>query len=199
MVFGTTRPSLNSRTVNLRATATGGKQFPLAAGVLADLRTNHAGEVGAVCIYQGVLAVTRDPDLRTFSKRHLTTERRHLDLINAWLPSNEQSKLSPLWCLAGWVTGALPALIGPQHVYSTIEAVEQFVDGHYQRQIQALATEPTLQALRMTLHACREDEVAHREEAAEARGSAPMSRALRVWCHAVTLGSRLAVGVSRHI
>jgi demethoxyubiquinone hydroxylase (CLK1/Coq7/Cat5 family) len=31
--------------------------------VLADLRTDHAGEVGAVCIYLGVLFITRDPSV----------------------------------------------------------------------------------------------------------------------------------------
>jgi demethoxyubiquinone hydroxylase (CLK1/Coq7/Cat5 family) len=54
---------------------------PLPQQVLADLRTDHAGEVGAVCIYLGVLFITRDPVLRTFAQHHLTTERSHLSQI----------------------------------------------------------------------------------------------------------------------
>lgn len=60
-------------------------------------------------------------------------------------------------------------------------------------------TEPSLQALCVTLPASREDEIAHRAEAAAARGVAPLSAASRVRCQSVELGSRLAVGVSRHI
>jgi len=46
--------------------------------VLAELVTDHAGEVGAVCIYQGVLRIARDPALRAFAQRHLATEQNHL-------------------------------------------------------------------------------------------------------------------------
>ena len=37
--------------------------------VFAHLRTDHAGEVGAVCIYQSVLQFARDPKLRAFAER----------------------------------------------------------------------------------------------------------------------------------
>jgi len=50
----------------------------LPSWVFADLRTDHAGEVGAVCIYQGVLKFARDPVLRAFAEHHLTTEQKHL-------------------------------------------------------------------------------------------------------------------------
>ena len=45
--------------------------------LMPELRTDHAGETGAVWIYRGVLAVSRDPALRAFAQRHLATERRH--------------------------------------------------------------------------------------------------------------------------
>ena len=95
--------------------------------VFADLRTDHAGEVGAVCIYQGVLQFARDPVLRAFAEHHLVTEQKHLLLIAGWLPRAEYSRLLHLWRLAGFLTGALPALFGPKAVYATIEAVETTV------------------------------------------------------------------------
>lgn len=58
----------------------------LPAEVLADLRTDHAGETGAVCIYRGVLRFARDPALRAFAQRHLATEQVHLQQMEAWLP-----------------------------------------------------------------------------------------------------------------
>lgn len=167
--------------------------------VLADLRTDHAGETGAVCIYLGVLRFSRDTALRAFAQSHLATEQVHLRLIEHWLSMNHRSRVLPVWRLAGFLTGALPALIGPRAVYATIEAVETFVDHHYNEQIRRLETQPSLAALRQTLMTCQLDEIAHRDEAAAARGPAEPGFILRTWCRLVDVGSRSAVAVCRHI
>ena len=167
--------------------------------VLADLRTDHAGEVGAVCIYQGVLRFARDPALRAFAEHHLATERKHLGLIAAWLPVAQHSRLLPVWRMAGFLTGALPALFGPKAVYATIEAVETFVDHNYEEQVRALASQPALSGLRQILLDCQADEVAHRDEAASARGPGQSAWVLRVWCAMVGAGSKAAVALIRHI
>jgi len=171
----------------------------LPAQVLTDLRTDHAGETGAVCIYQGVLRVTRDPALRAFATRHLATEQAHLAHMEAWLPKAHRSRLLPAWRLAGWLTGALPAVFGSRAVYATVEAVERFVDHHYDEQVQRLTSQPDLHALRETLLACQQDEAAHRDEAAAARGPDAPGLMLRAWCQLVDTGSRAAVGICRHI
>lgn len=172
---------------------------PLPAQVLADLRTDHAGEVGAICIYQGVLRFARDPNLKAFALRHLTTERRHLEEISAWLPRAHHSRLLPVWRLAGFLTGALPALFGTRAVFATIEAVETFVDHHYGEQVHALNPQPALHLLRQTLLECQADEIAHRDEAAAMGGSNQPGIFLRTWCAMVGLGSRAAVALIRHI
>jgi len=174
-----------------------GDQLP--AWVFADLRTDHAGEVGAVCIYQGVLQFARDPVLRAFAEHHLATEQKHLRLISGWLPTAHHSRLLPLWRLAGFLTGALPALFGPKAVFATIEAVETFVNQHYEDQIRALASRTELNDLRQTLLDCQADEVAHRDEAVAARGPAQPTWVLRVWCAMVGVGSKAAVSLIRHI
>jgi ubiquinone biosynthesis monooxygenase Coq7 len=171
----------------------------LPAVVVADLRTDHAGETGAVCIYQGVLQFARDPELRAFAQRHMATEQAHLHQIEAWLPKADRSRLLPVWRLAGWMTGALPALLGPRVVYATIEAVETFVDQHYEEQVRRLAMHPELRSLRQTLLDCQGDEVAHRIEAAAARGPGKSGALLRIWCRLVDVGSKGAVAVCRHI
>jgi ubiquinone biosynthesis monooxygenase Coq7 len=171
----------------------------LPSEIVADLRTDHAGETGAVCIYQGVLQFARDRDLRAFAQRHLVTEQAHLHQIEAWLPKADRSRLLPVWRLAGWVTGALPALLGPRVVYATIEAVERFVDQHYEEQVRRLEAHPELRSLRQTLLDCQGDEVAHRIEAAAARGPGKPGALLRVWCWLVDVGSKGAVAVCRHI
>ena len=174
---------------------------------VADLRTDHAGETGAVMIYRGVLAITRDAGVRRFAQGHLATESRHLAAIEPLLARAQRSRLLPLWRLAGWLTGAMPALAGPRAVYATIEAVETFVDGHYADQIEAIdrhdpgRAQAPLQALRALLQSCRGDELAHRDEAAALfalDGRLP-SLALRTWVMAVAAGSRVAVTVCRRI
>ncbi len=169
-----------------------------AASVIADLRTDHAGETGAVQIYRGILAVSRDAGLRTFAERHLRTERDHLRHIESWLPADERSALLPLWRLAGWLTGALPALFGPRAVYATIEAVERFVDRHYTVQVERLEDQPALVELRDTLAWCRDDEVSHRDEAAVAQ-AAEAGAFLRAWTALVGVGSRVAVRIARRL
>ena len=180
---------------------------PLPAALIADLRTDHAGESGAVMIYRGILAVTRDASLRHFAQAHLATEAGHLALIEPLLAPRHRSRLLPLWRTAGWLTGALPALVGPRAVYATIEAVETFVDQHYAEQIESIgrhdpgSKHPPMQALRNLLQTCRSDEIAHRDEAAALfvlSGKSP-SLAMRVWVWSVGAGSRVAVRICRRI
>ena len=131
------------------------------ARLLRDLRSDHAGEVGAVAIYRGILAVSRNSDLRHFAQAHLASERQHLEIIESLLPRRSRSLLVPLWRIAGFLTGALPAFFGPAAVYATIDAVETFVDRHYAEQIDRLSHEREFAELRAQLERCRLDEVRH--------------------------------------
>ncbi|MEL0218890.1 MAG: demethoxyubiquinone hydroxylase family protein, partial [Gammaproteobacteria bacterium] len=67
----------------------------------AALRTDHAGEYGAVCLYQGILRVTRDPVIIEFARKHLETETTHLERIEALLDPKDLTRLLPLWRVAG--------------------------------------------------------------------------------------------------
>ncbi len=168
-----------------------------------ELRSDHAGESGAVEIYRGILAVSRNPVVREFAQNHVRTEQAHLEIMNGLVPPGERSRLTGLWRLAGWLTGALPALFGPRAVFRTIEAVEDFVDGHYGAQINALADHrgnagADFATLRRVLAACRDDEVHHRDDALQHAGGPPGTPG-RVWSWLVDLGSRAGVVVARRI
>jgi ubiquinone biosynthesis monooxygenase Coq7 len=167
-------------------------------GLIGDLRSDHAGESGAVMIYRGILAGARDPAVRAFATAHLATEQRHLDLLDALLPGSQRSVLLPLWRLAGWLTGFLPALGGSQAVYATIDAVETFVDRHYEEQIRKLAPSGSAGALRATLLSCQAEEVHHRDEARGLR-TERVSRLLRLWAWLVGAGSKAAVAAARRV
>lgn len=163
-----------------------------------DLRSDQAGETGAVWIYRGLLAVSRDAGVREFSRRHLATEQSHLDSINAVLPWPQRSLLLPGWRVAGFLTGALPALFGPRAVYATIEAVETFVDQHYQDQINKLQHQPEHAELLTLLVKCQQEECEHRDEAMTLRGQ-PAGWLLRMWCLVVGKGSAVAVELARRV
>jgi 3-demethoxyubiquinol 3-hydroxylase len=169
-----------------------------AKDLVGDLRSDQAGETGAVWIYRGLLAVSRDPGVREFAKRHLTTEQTHLDKINAVLPWPQRSRLLPGWRVAGFATGALPALFGPRAVYATIAAVETFVDRHYQHQIDKLQNRPEHADLLALLHECQQDECEHRDEALSLQAQPP-GWLLRGWCKLVGSGSSAAVELARRI
>ena len=163
-----------------------------------ELRSDHAGEFGAVMIYRGILAVSRDVSVREFATSHLRTEQKHLALMEEIVPSAGRTRLLPLWRVMGWLTGALPALFGRQAVFATIEAVETFVDHHYEQQIVRLTPEGGHGPLRQVLVDCQADEISHRDEAASL--ALPKRNVLlRLWCAVVGSGSAAAVVAAKRI
>ena len=168
----------------------------LPCAVQRDLRSNHAGELGAVWIYRGILTAGRDAQLRHFARRHLATEQTHLTLMRARVPWRRRSVFGPVWILAGYVTGLLPALAGKRAVYATVAAVEAFVDEHYRQQIEQLDSHPECADLRALISRCHADEVSHRDEARRAAGE-PAGRWLDAWIKLVTNTSRIAVRIAR--
>lgn len=164
--------------------------------LVRDLRSDHAGETGAVAIYRGILAVSRDYEVRTFARAHLKTEARHLELMDAVLSARSRSLFLPLWRVAGFLTGAIPALFGRNAVFATIDAVETFVDHHYAEQVERLSRDGTYPDLRDLLEQCRLDEVDHRDEARQAANRSA-NIATRIWCGLVGMGSAAAVALAR--
>lgn len=172
--------------------------------VVGDLRTDHAGETGAVFIYRGILKVSRDPAVCAFARAHLATESEHLALMEALLAPTDRSRLLPIWRVAGFLTGAIPALFGNRAVFRTIESVETFVDQHYQEQIDHLTAIAPDSPLLAVLRACQADEVHHRDEAAAlAQAAPPLPRPLEgligAWAWVVGFGSAQAVHAARRI
>ena len=163
------------------------------------LRSDHAGEVGAVYIYKGILSIAKDPALVEFSKRHLETEKEHLRKIEEVLPASKRSKLVGIWKVAGYLLGFIPSLFGPRIVFATIEAVESFVEDHYEEQLKYLrAQDDPDQALINLLQSCQDDEIEHKNESAIKKRSTP-GILLNLWMKIVGWGSSSAVKVAKII
>ncbi|MDY0057715.1 MAG: demethoxyubiquinone hydroxylase family protein [Methyloversatilis sp.] len=192
------RPWLQARARRFESTVAAQTLSPW---LTRELRSDHAGETGAVFIYRGIAAVARwrgDDVLESFARRHGDTETEHLRLIESWLPPQQRSRLLGPWRVAGWLTGALPALCGQRATWATIAAVETFVDRHYQQQIDHLHDHGGPDGLLPLLMHCQADERAHRDEAASLQGG-PASWPLRAWCALVGAGSAAAVVVARRL
>ena len=179
-----------------------GAEWPAFSGMprwlRQELRSDHAGEYGAVMIYRGILAISRDGQARQFAERHLVTEARHLKLMEEIVPPANRTRLLPLWHVMGWLTGALPALFGRKAIFATIEAVETFVDHHYAQQIVRLGNAGEEGVLRQTLLDCQADEVSHRDEAAEL-GDRHKNPLLGLWCAVVGAGSAAAEVAAKRV
>ena len=171
-----------------------GRPFP--AWLVAELRSDHAGEVGAVEIYRGALAATRDRGLRSAILRHMDAEKRHLRAMERVLDASDRSRLVTVWRAAGWMLGFTSSLAGPNTYHHTIRAVETFVDHHYQAQIDRLERDGGHAELLCLLRSCQADEVEHRDDAARAADGDP-GFAGRAWSSIVGFGSAAAVAGAR--
>ena len=165
--------------------------------IIPDLRTDHAGETGAVFIYKGILLVSKDKEIIEFAENHLLTEQKHLELIEKLLPENEKSKLLFLWKFLGLLTGLVPALIGKKFIYATIYYVESFVEKHYDEQILMLRKRKDSLKLIQFLETLKNDEVSHKEDSLKRFGE--LSFLLKIWGKIVEIGSKTAVSVSYRI
>ena len=163
----------------------------LNAVAIAELRSDHAGETGAVYIYQGILAVSRSKELQSFAAAHIHTEQIHLATLDLLLPKHLQSRCLPLWRIAGWMLGAFAAFLGPRFTYATIRAVETFVVEHYQQQLH-LYPKP----IRRMLQKFCADEDIHRSEA---NNALQRDHGYPIWSWIVARGSASAVSLARRM
>ena len=57
------------------------------------IRSNHAGETGAVWIYLGARCIFWNKKIQDMTIEHYVTEKCHLIVMNYILPKNNHSKL----------------------------------------------------------------------------------------------------------
>lgn len=110
--------------------------------VRSVLRVNHAGEYGAVRIYQAQLALARvlASDLVPFLEDTLTHEIAHRDRFRALMTPRGVVPCGalPVWGVGGWMLGFLTGLFGRNAILACTEAVERTVHHHLGDQLRAL-------------------------------------------------------------
>ena len=161
------------------------------------IRVDHAGEYGAVRIYEGQLAVMRRGRARDAIRRMAEQEARHLANFNQLMQSHRvrPTLLQPLWHMAGYALGVATALLGEQAAMACTVAVEEVIDEHYRSQAEWLGDADP--ALKQTILAFRDEELAHRQRAIE--HGAMETLGYDLISGTVKAGSRLAIWLSTRI
>jgi ubiquinone biosynthesis monooxygenase Coq7 len=165
----------------------------------AMIRVDHAGEYGAVRIYDGQLAVIGRGRARDEIRRMAGQEQRHLAAFDELVRSRHvrPTVLQPLWHVAGYALGAATALLGERAAMACTVAIEEVIDEHYRAQAERLGNaDPTLSdpELKQTIEAFRADELAHRQTAIEHGATDALGYDLI--SAFVKTGSRLAIWLS---
>lgn len=168
--------------------------------VASMIRVDHAGEYGAVRIYEGQLAVlgSRPAAKKTAAaiRKMAAQEQDHLKAFDQIV--NERrvrpTALGPVWHVAGFALGAATALMGEKAAMACTAAVEEVIDDHYASQVARIKNDD---ALKSRIEAFRADEIAHRDEAI-ARG-AEEAPGYRLLSSAIKAGCRLAIKLSERL
>ena len=165
----------------------------------AMIRVDHAGEYGAVRIYEGQLAVLGNAHSKAGAAiRHMAEqEQRHLKVFDQLV--NERrvrpTALEPLWRVAGFALGAATAMLGEKAAMACTAAVEEVIDEHYAAQVARLGDKDD--ALKRTVEDFRTEEIAHRDLALE--HGAKQASGYRLLSEGIKAGCRLAIVLSEKI
>jgi len=161
------------------------------------IRVDHAGEYGAVRIYEGQMAVLGRSGQKEILQHMLDQERAHLAVFDEWIVDRRvrPTLLAPCWHVAGYALGVATALLGERAAMACTAAVEDVIGEHYQGQIDRLGeNEPELKETIATFQA---DELAHKDTAIS--HGAQDAPAYGVLSGAIKRASRLAIWLSTRV
>ena len=161
------------------------------------IRVDHAGEFGAVRIYEGQYAVLKNSDQGDTIQHMKEQEVVHRERFEQFLTERRvrPTLLTPLWNVAGFALGAGTALLGKEAAMACTEAVEEVIDEHYQHQLTQLGDDEA--ELKDVIKKFREEEIEHRD-IARANGAAD-APGYEILTAAVKTGSKLAIWLSSRI
>jgi ubiquinone biosynthesis monooxygenase Coq7 len=159
------------------------------------IRVDHAGEYAAARIYAGQIAVLGRGGKGDVLRHMQAQEQEHLDAFNALVVQHRvrPTALLPLWHLAGFALGAVTAALGERAAMACTVAVEETIDAHYTKQIDALDKGD----LAGTLEKFRAEEREHRDiglanGAEQTPGYRVLSAVIRAGCRAgIALSERV--------
>jgi ubiquinone biosynthesis monooxygenase Coq7 len=147
------------------------------------LRVDHAGEYGAIRIYQGqqLLARWRAPGLAAFLSHATEDERRHRDAFEVLMRARAITPCNTLalWGVGGWLLGLLSGMLGRAAILVCTEAVEETVHRHLEQQVKWSADHDI--GLSDTIRVIQSEELQHIQSAQALRTPVPRTGWLRLF------------------
>jgi len=135
------------------------------------IRVDHAGERGAIKIYEGQLLALntfiKDDDLKKTIEEMKKHEKEHCDYFENEIKKRNinPTKLLPLWDLMGVGLGFGSTILGKKAAMLCTASVEEVIDKHYLNQIKQLGNNE--KNLKKKIVKFREDELNHKDIAYE--------------------------------
>ena len=111
------------------------------------IRVDHAGERGAVKIYEGQLlalnTLVKDENLKKTIEEMKIHEKEHCEFFEKEIKKRniKPTKFLPLWDLLGVGLGFGSAILGKKAAMLCTASVEEVIDEHYQNQINQLGSD----------------------------------------------------------
>ena len=165
------------------------------------IRVDHAGERGAIKIYEGQLlalsTLVKDEDLKKTIINMKKHEEVHCDFFENEIKKRniKPTKLLPLWDLLGLGLGFGSTIIGKKAAMLCTASVEEVIDVHYKNQINQIGSDE--KNLKNSIIKFREDELRHKDIAYNKGASKKGFYSLID--KVIKTGSKLAIKVSEKI
>jgi 3-demethoxyubiquinol 3-hydroxylase len=165
------------------------------------IRVDHAGERGAIKIYEGQLLALntfiKDDHLKKTIEEMKEHEKEHCDYFENEIKKRNISptRLLPLWDLMGVGLGFGSTILGKKAAMLCTASVEEVIDEHYLNQIKQLGDDE--KNLKKKIIKFREDELNHKDIAYEK--GATKKGVYSILDKVIKTGSKIAINISEKI
>ena len=165
------------------------------------IRVDHAGERGAVKIYEGQLlalnTLVKNESLKKTIEEMKVHEKEHCDFFEIEIKKRKikPTKFLPLWDLLGVGLGFGSTLLGKKAAMLCTASVEEVIDEHYQNQINQLGSDEKV--LKKKIIKFREDELHHKDIAYDE--GATKKGLYSIMDRIIKTGSKVAISISETI
>ena len=165
------------------------------------IRVDHAGERGAIKIYEGQLLALKtfkqDEDLKRQIEEMKEHEKEHYEYFDKEIQKRniKPTKFLPLWDLMGVTLGFGTALLGKKATMLCTASVEEVIGDHYKNQTYKLEEDEV--DLKKKIEKFRDDELNHKDIAYE--GGATKKGLYGVLDKLIKTSSRIAIAISEKV
>ncbi len=165
------------------------------------IRVDHAGERGAIKIYEGQLlalsTVVKNNDLKEMIRDMKEHEQEHCNFFEDEIKKRniKPTKLLPLWDLLGLGLGFGSTILGKKAAMLCTASVEEVIDGHYKSQIDQIGSDEI--DLKKNIIKFRNDEINHKDIAYD--NGATKEGFYTIIDKVIKTGSKLAIKISEKI